>query len=67
MLALKIFVIILAVPAMIYLIGECFDGRNPQKRTAALKTGIDRQDKPLSHHVQIGNNLVDSHKFQVYS
>ena len=46
MLALKIFVIILAVLAMIHIIGEWVDQRKRQKRTAALKIWIDKQDKP---------------------
>jgi hypothetical protein len=46
MLALKVFVIILAVLATIHLIGEWLDRRKRQKRTAVLKTWIDRQDKP---------------------
>jgi hypothetical protein len=46
MLTLKIFVIILAVLAIIRMIGVWVDRRKRQKRTAALKTWIDRQDKP---------------------
>lgn len=46
MLTLKIFVIILAVLAMIHMIGEWVDRRKRQKRTAALKTWMVRQDKP---------------------
>ena len=46
MLTLKIFVIILAVLAMIHVIGEWVDRRKRQKRTAALKDWINKQDKP---------------------
>jgi hypothetical protein len=46
MLTLKIFVIILAVLAMIHMIGEWVDRRKRHKRIAALRTWIDRQDKP---------------------
>lgn len=45
MLTLKIFVVILAVLAMIHIIGEWVDRRKLQKRTAALKDWIHRQDK----------------------
>jgi hypothetical protein len=46
MLALKIFVVILAVLAMIHLIGEWVDRQKRQKRTATLKGWIEKQDKP---------------------
>jgi len=46
MLALKIFVIILAVLAMISLIAQWVDRRKLQKRTEALKGWIHKQDKP---------------------
>jgi hypothetical protein len=45
-LALKVFVIILAVLAIIHMIGEWVDRRKLQKRTTALKGWIDQQDKP---------------------
>ena len=48
MLALKIFVVILAVLAMIHIIGEWVDRRKRQKRTATLKGWIEKQDKPPS-------------------
>jgi hypothetical protein len=46
MLTLKIFVIILAVLATIHMIGEWVDRRKRHKRAAALRTWMDRQDKP---------------------
>ena len=46
MLTLKIFVSILALLAVINVIGEWLDRRKRQKRTAALKTWISSQDKP---------------------
>ena len=46
MLTLKIFVIILAVLAMIHIIGEWVDRRKRQKRTTVLKDWIHKQDKP---------------------
>jgi hypothetical protein len=46
MLTLKIFVIILAVLAAIHVIGEWVDRRKRQKRTAALKDWMHKQDKP---------------------
>jgi hypothetical protein len=45
MLALKIFVVILAVLAMIHLIGEWVDRQKRQKRTATLKGWIEKQEK----------------------
>jgi len=45
-LALKIFVILLAVLAIIHLIGEWVDRRKLQKRTTVLKDWIHTQDKP---------------------
>ena len=45
-LALKVFVIILAVLAIIHVIGECVDRRKLQKRTTALQGWIHQQDKP---------------------
>ena len=46
MLMLKIFVFILAVLAMIHIIGEWVDRRKRQKRTAVLKGWMHKQDKP---------------------
>jgi len=46
MLTLKIFVVILAVLAMIHIIGEWVDRHKRQKRTATLKCWIEKQDKP---------------------
>jgi hypothetical protein len=45
-LALRIFVVILAVLAMIHIIGEWVDRRKRQKRTAALNGWIHKQEKP---------------------
>ena len=44
--ALKIFVVILAVLATIHAIGEWVARRKRQKRTAVLKGWIGRQDPP---------------------
>jgi hypothetical protein len=46
LLTLKIFVVILAVFALIQAIGEWVDRRKRQKRTAVLKDWIHKQDKP---------------------
>ena len=46
MLTLKIFVIILAVLAIIHVIGQWVDRQKRQKRTAVLKGWIQKQDKP---------------------
>ena len=46
MLMLEIFVVILAMMAMLHLIGEWVTRRKSQKRTAALKQWIQGQDKP---------------------
>jgi hypothetical protein len=46
MLTLKIIVIILAMLAAIHIIGEWVDGQKRQKRNAALKGWIQKQDKP---------------------
>jgi len=45
MLALKIFVVILAVLAMIHLIREWVDRQKRQKRTATLMGWIEKQEK----------------------
>ena len=45
-LALKVFVIILAVLAIIHVIGEWVDLRKLQKLTTALQGWIHQQDKP---------------------
>jgi hypothetical protein len=55
-LTLKIIVIILAVLAAIHIIGEWVDKQKRQKRNAALKGWIQKQDKPptvIYHKVQI--------------
>jgi len=46
MLTLRIFVIILAALAMIHMIGEWVDRQKRQKRAAALKGWIQKQDQP---------------------
>jgi len=45
-LTLKIFVLVLAVLALLRVIGEWVDGYKRQKRTAVLKGWIQKQDKP---------------------
>jgi len=46
MLTLRIFVVMLAVLALIHVIGEWVDRQKRQKRAAALKGWIQKQDKP---------------------
>ncbi len=46
LLTLKIFVVILAVPAIIHIIRQWVTRRKGQKRTEALKGWIQKQDKP---------------------
>ena len=46
MLMLKIIVIMLAMLAAIHIIGQWVDRQKRQKRTAALKGWIQKQDKP---------------------
>ena len=46
LLTLKIFVVILALLALIHAIGEWADRRKRQKRTAVLKDWIHKQHKP---------------------
>jgi hypothetical protein len=48
MLTLKIFVVILAVLAMIHIIGEWVDRHKRQKRTATLKSWIEKHDRPAT-------------------
>jgi hypothetical protein len=61
MLALKIFVVILAVLAMIHLIGEWVDRQKRQKRTATLKGWIEKQEKtPTVIYRKVQIRLVHS-------